>query len=144
MMTSGLKDEHSLSNQAASYRRSLKYFVLFILVISAFKLRTSVLFQVNEEIRCQRPGTVANGQVLCNSGQMMEGTRWVLLSYCQHIVIMLLSRCLLECDHGWVPAHQDITVCQLVSVSSHSSISFSITSRVMRILSPPSLKVEHI
>ena len=44
--------------------------------------------------------------------------------------MIIVTRCLLECDHGWVPAYQDLTVCQLVSVfifrASVCKLSFSI------------------
>ena len=52
---------------------------------------------MTDEVKCSRPGSVRQGRILCNSVHMMEGTK-----------------CLLECDHGMVPRHEEVTVCQEV------------------------------
>ena len=55
----------------------------------------NIISQVHEEVRCTKPANPDHGRILCNNADIMEGTK-----------------CLLECDYGWVSEHEDITVCQ--------------------------------
>ena len=61
----------------------------------------NIISQVHEEVKCTKPANPEHGRILCNSADIMEGTR-----------------CLLECDYGWVSEHQDITVCQAANTWS--------------------------
>ena len=55
----------------------------------------NIISQVHEEVRCTKPANPQHGRVLCNSADIMEGTK-----------------CLLECDYGWVAEQEDLTVCR--------------------------------
>ena len=65
---------------------------------------------MTDEVKCSRPGSVRQGRILCNSVHMMEGTK-----------------CLLECDHGMVPRHEEVTVCQEVSARNKPSRSLTVS-----------------
>ena len=55
----------------------------------------NIITQVNEEVKCKKPAEPRHGRIVCNSLDMMEGTK-----------------CLLECDYGYVSQASDLTVCQ--------------------------------
>ena len=55
----------------------------------------NIITQVHEEVKCVKPAKPPHGRILCNSVDVIEGTK-----------------CLLECDYGYVSEAGELTVCQ--------------------------------
>jgi len=54
----------------------------------------NMITQANEVTGCRKPANPSNGKVLCNSRDIQEG-----------------SKCLLQCQFGYIPAQEELTQC---------------------------------
>ena len=77
----------------------------------------NIITQVHEEVKCAKPAHPPHGRILCNSVDIMEGTK-----------------CLLECDYGYVAEGADLTVCQ-------SGNRWSVASPELRCVRPVALLI---
>ena len=77
----------------------------------------NIITQVHEEVKCTKPAQPPHGKILCNSVSIMEGTK-----------------CLLDCDYGYVAEAEDLTVCQ-------SGDRWSVASSRLRCVRPVALLI---